>query len=148
VLVGWGGSSGIGSDVMRIGWRWGAPRRLLSFDLGGTATLPPAAPRDLRVHALDDPKLAIKPADVQAGRALYMNCVLCHGRDLNGAGAPAPDLRESQIALDRASLWSVLHDGTLIQLGMPRFETMSRTQADQLYAYIRAGARDALKAGQ
>jgi quinohemoprotein ethanol dehydrogenase len=148
VQVGWGGSSAIGSDVMRIGWRWGAPRRLLSFALGGTAALPPAAPRDLSVHALDDPKLEIKPADVRAGRELYMNCVLCHGRDLNGAGAPAPDLRESAIALDRESFWSVLHDGTLIRQGMPRFDAMGRAQADQLYAYVRAGARDALKTGR
>jgi hypothetical protein len=29
---------------------------------------------------------------------------------------------------------------------MPRFENLTRTQVDQLYAYIRAGARAALKA--
>jgi quinohemoprotein ethanol dehydrogenase len=145
VLVGWGGSSAIGSDVMDVGWKWGAPRRLLTFATGGSATLPPAAAPDRTVHALDDPKLQLKPADVAAGRQLYMQCIVCHGRDLVAAGAPAPDLRESAIALDRDSLWGVLHDGALMQRGMPRFETLTREQADQLYAYIRSGARDALK---
>jgi quinohemoprotein ethanol dehydrogenase len=146
VLVGYGGAAGIGSDVMSIGWKWGAPRRLLSFAIDGSAKLPPSPPRDQTVHALDDPKLQLSPADVAAGRQLYMNCVLCHGRDLVASGGPAPDLRESGLALDRDSLWSVLHDGALIQQGMPRFENLTRTQVDQLYAYIRAGARAALKA--
>jgi quinohemoprotein ethanol dehydrogenase len=145
VLVGYGGAASIGSDVMNIGWKWGAPRRLLTFALGGTAALPPSAPRDIAVHALDDPGLELSPADVAAGGRLFMQCILCHGRDAVSAGAPAPDLRESQIALHADSLWTVLHDGALLQQGMPRFETLSRAEVDQIYAYIRARARAALK---
>jgi quinohemoprotein ethanol dehydrogenase len=145
VLVGWGGSSAIGNDVMNIGWKWGAPRRLLAFAIGGNATLPPSPPRDMTVHPVDDPKVQLDPADVAAGKQLYMNCILCHGRELTGAGAPAPDLRESRIALDRNALWNVVHDGGLMNQGMPRFETMTRRQVGQLYAYIRAGARKALQ---
>jgi quinohemoprotein ethanol dehydrogenase len=145
VLVGWGGSAAIGSDVMNIGWKWGAPRRLLAFAIGGTATLPRSPPRDMSVHPVDDPRVRLDPADVAAGKQLYMNCILCHGRELGGAGAPAPDLRESTIALDRDGLWSVLHDGALMEQGMPRFETLSRAQISQLYAYIRSGARAALQ---
>ena len=95
----------------------------------------------MTVKALDDPKLQFNPTDVAAGHALYMACSLCHGRDLVSAGAPGPDLRESRIALDPESLWSVVHDGALIQNGMPRYEFLTREQVMQLYAYIRAGAR-------
>jgi quinohemoprotein ethanol dehydrogenase len=87
----------------------------------------------------------LDPADVEAGKKLYMNCILCHGRELVGAGAPGPDLRESRLAVDRNAFWSVVHDGALMKQGMPRFETLTREQVDQLYSYIRAGAREALR---
>lgn len=144
VLVGYGGSASVGSDVMNVGWKWGAPRRLLSFALDGTAILPPSLPPDRTVHVVDDPKIQLRETDVDAGKALYLNCFVCHGRDAVSAGAPAPDLRESQITLDRRSFWTVVHDGALIQQGMPRFDTLSREQVDDLYAYIRSRARAAL----
>ncbi len=145
VLVGFGGAASIGSDVLNVGWKWGAqPRRLLTFALDGKAVLPASPLRDMSVHALDDPKLALNPADVAAGHMLFMQCALCHGRDAVSAGAPAPDLRESHIALDPQSLWKVLHDGILLQSGMPRFETLSRKEEQEIYAYIRARARAAL----
>jgi quinohemoprotein ethanol dehydrogenase len=144
VLVGWGGASGIGNDVMNVGWKWGAPRRLLAFAIGGTVTLPPSPSRTLAVHPVDDPNVQLELADVEAGKQLYMNCILCHGRELVGAGAPAPDLRESRVALDPNALWKVVHEGALMNQGMPRFETLTRAQVDQLYTYIRSSARKAL----
>jgi quinohemoprotein ethanol dehydrogenase len=144
VLVGYGGAASIGSDTMNVGWKWRAPRRLLAFTLDGSAQLPPSTGRDTRVNPLDDPTIVIRDADVSAGKALYMNCVLCHGRELSSAGAPAPDLRESAIAIDREAFWKVVHDGTLMAQGMPQFEDLTREQVDELYAYIRAGARAAL----
>ena len=77
---------------------------------------------------------------------LFMACAVCHGRDLVSAGAPAPDLRESRLALDPEAFWTVVHDGALLERGMPRFETFTREQVMQIYAYIRAGAREVLKA--
>jgi quinohemoprotein ethanol dehydrogenase len=61
------------------------------------------------------------------------------------AGAPAPDLRESAIALDPRSFRAVVHDGALLQRGMPRFEMFSNAQVDELYAYIRSRARVAFE---
>jgi len=145
VLVGYGGAASIGSDTMNVGWKWGAPRRLVAFALDETARLPRSTPRDPRVHPLDDPGIVIRAADVAAGKALYMRCVLCHGRELSSAGAPAPDLRESAVAIDREAFWKVVHDGALMPRGMPRFEDLTREQVDGLYAYVRAGAREALK---
>jgi quinohemoprotein ethanol dehydrogenase len=143
ILVGWGASAAIGSDVMDVGWKWGAPRRLLTFALGGTATLPPSAPKDMRVHVHEVQNESFSAPDVAAGKELSMQCIVCHGRELSAAGGPAPDLRESMIPIDREAFWHVVHDGALISQGMPRFDEMTRQQAAQLQAYIRTVANAA-----
>ncbi len=145
VLVGYGGSAAIGSDVMDVGWKWGAPRRLLSFAIDGKGALPASRARDMTVHALDDPGLQLSETDIQAGKTIYLHCMVCHGRDAVSAGAPAPDLRESAVALDPRSFRAVVHDGALLQRGMPQFEMFGNTQVNQLYAYIRSRARVALE---
>jgi quinohemoprotein ethanol dehydrogenase len=149
VLVGYGGSNSIG-DLMNAGWRWNAqPRRLLVFALDGKAKLPPSAPPDRKAHPIDDPSVKVDPADVAPGQVLFtMNCAACHGLNAASAGAPAPDLRESPVALDRASLWSVVHEGALLPGGMPRFDKLDEGQVRQIHAYIRAKAREALGAAQ
>lgn len=147
VLVGYGGSAAIWGSLMNVGWKYGAqPRRLLTFALDGKATLPPSPPPDTTVHAVDDPSLKINPADVAAGKAMFMPCAVCHGRNLVATGGPGPDLRESKIALNPDSLWAVVHDGTLIQRGMPAFPMFTRDQVMKLYAFIRDGARKAIEA--
>ena len=131
---------------MHMGWKYGAqPRRLLTFALDGKATFAPTPPPDMKVHAVDDASIRISDADVAAGRALANSvCVACHGLNLGATGSPAPDLRESRIALYQESLWTVLHEGTLLPQGMPRFETLTPEQVRQIHAYIRAGAREVL----
>ena len=97
---------------------------------------------------MDDASIKIDEADVGPGQILFtMNCAACHGLNVVSAGAPAPDLRESALALHRESLWSVVHDGILLERGMPRFDKLDATQLQQIHAYIRARARDALGAG-
>jgi quinohemoprotein ethanol dehydrogenase len=145
ILVGYGGASAIWGSLMDPGWKFGvSPRRLLTFAIGGTAKLPPSPPPDKTVHARDDPKFQIKASDVDIGHDLFRACAPCHGLNLVSGGAPAPDLRESAVALDPQALYSIVHDGTLIQQGMPRFEDLTREQVLQIYDYIRAGARNAL----
>jgi quinohemoprotein ethanol dehydrogenase len=142
VLVGYGGAAAVGGNPM--GWKYNAqPRRLLTFALDGKAALPPTAPADRKVAAVDDPAIQISEADVKAGEGMFMACALCHGRDAVGAGT-APDLRESAVPLDAAAFRSVVHDGALRQNGMPSFETLSDEQLRQIRAYIRAKAREAL----
>ncbi len=147
VLVGYGASAAIYGEVMNVGWKYTGPRRLLTFAIDGKATLPPAPPRDLTVHPVDNPAFKIDPADVAAGHDLIMACAPCHGRNLVSAGGPAPDLRESQIALDPDSFSSVVHDGALMQNGMPRFP-FTKPQLTQIYAYIRSRARETLATQQ
>jgi quinohemoprotein ethanol dehydrogenase len=131
---------------MNVGWKYGAqPRRLLTFALDGQAVLPPSPPPDMAVHAVDDPALTLDPAQVQAGRVLSVNCMVCHGPSFRGVGAPGPDLRESKLALNRDAFYAVVHDGALQSHGMPKFDNLSRAEIDQLYAFLRSTARAALK---
>ena len=83
---------------------------------------------ELSVKALDDPSLQLNQADVEAGHALFMQCAICHGLNLNSTGSPGPDLRESAIALRLDTLSALLQQGTLLSGGMPRFETLNQEQ--------------------
>jgi quinohemoprotein ethanol dehydrogenase len=146
VLVGYGASAAIGGKPMQAGWKYGAqPRRLLTLTLDGKAALPPTAATEMSVKALDNPSIQLDPVQVGTGQMIYnLACAVCHGLNLNATGGPGPDLRESAIALTQDGLWSVVHEGSLISRGMPRFEALQREQLGQIYAYIRAGARQAL----
>ncbi len=145
ILVGYGGPTGALSPWLDAGWKYNtAPRRLLTFAIGGTAQLPKSPGRDFKVHALDDPDAVLDPASVAAGQKLGMMCAMCHGMNMRSSGAPAPDLRELQVALSEEALWSVVHDGALAQRGMPAFPTLTRSQVRNLQDYIRATARQAL----
>lgn len=144
VLVGYGGQTGAWGSKMNVGWKWGQPRYLLAYALDGKAPPPPMPNRTLAVHALDDPKYQPDPKRVAMGGGLYIMCGACHGLNLISSGAPAPDLRESYIALNPDAFYKTVHDGMLIQAGMPAFGFLSKDQIDALYAYIRAGARASL----
>jgi quinohemoprotein ethanol dehydrogenase len=147
VLVGYGASNTLG-DIMNVGWKYGAqPRRLLTFCLDGNTALPPSSPPDTAVYPVDNASVKIDATDVISGQVLFAgNCAGCHGANVISAGAPAPDLRESPVAVDRNSLWSVVHDGTLLKRGMPRFDTVDEAQVGQIQAYILSRAREALAA--
>src|SRR3546814_19269092 len=72
VLVGYGGSAAVTSDMLNVGWKFNAqPRRLLTFELGGKVRLDPSPPRELTVHALDGPSIEIDEADSATGRDGY-----------------------------------------------------------------------------
>lgn len=145
VLVGYGGTTAAMSEFLNVGWKYGAqPRRLLTFTIGGNKVLPPSPGPDKKVYALDDPTLKLDEKEVLAGKSMSIMCGACHGMHFVGAGSPAPDLRESQIAMTEDGLWSVLHDGALEERGMPAMPHLTREQVHLLYTYLRATAREAL----
>ncbi len=147
ILVGWGGSAAAGSDVMNVGWKFGAnPRRLLVFALNGKARLPPGPKPDLTVYALDDPAVRIDPVAAKTGHELFLACALCHGRHARSAGSPGPDLRELALALDPQAFLQVVKGGTLLEKGMPRYDQLSEEQAMQIWHYVRQEARAVVKA--
>ncbi len=144
ILVGWGGTSAAMSEYLDVGWKYGKQtRRILTFALAGEAKLPPSEPRDMKVYALDDPELAIDEADVLAGKGLSIACMSCHGAGFKGAGAPAPDLRESAISLRLDTFTQMLREGRM-EKGMPQYQWLTDDQIRQLHAYIRARAREVL----
>lgn len=147
LLVGFGGATQMQNSFMKGGWKYNAqPRRLLTFKLGGTAKLPATAPRDTSVHALDDPKLVIDQAAASRGAGLFLakTCVSCHGIDLKSMGSPAPDLRESGIALDRDAFAEFLRSGAMAGYGMPAFPDLTDGELNDMFMYIRSGARNAI----
>ena len=143
VLAGYGGQAAIWGEAMKVGWKYSGPRRLLTFALDGKAVLPASPPRDMSVHALDDPSIKLNPADVAAGYDMILACAACHGRNLVATGGPAPDLRESAIALNPDTFYKVVHDGALMSRGMPSYP-FARPQIMQLWSYVRSRARETI----
>jgi len=147
ILVGYGGSAGVGGKLFNYGWRYGEqPRRLLVFALGATKSLPPTAPPRFTVNAVDDPGLLIDAAAAQNGAVPFnMSCALCHGIEIEGTGPDAPDLRESAAALNFETFRSILHDGTLAPGGMPRYSDLTEEEIRSIYMYIRQRTRETLQ---
>jgi mono/diheme cytochrome c family protein len=139
--------TGSSADVYAVDAANGKALWLLRFALDAHGTLPSSPPRDLTVTALDDPTLQIDPLRAKSGLAIYQgNCAYCHGRFLVSPGGPAPDLRESPIALNWSSFLTVVKDGALLEELMPGFRELSEQQLSDLYLYIRSGSRQILQA--
>jgi quinohemoprotein ethanol dehydrogenase len=73
-----------------------------------------------------------------------MACAACHGKQTVSAGGPAPDLRESPIPLDADAFYQVVHEGALMEHGMPRFLFFDRPKIEAIRQYIRSEARRTL----
>ncbi|HWY24241.1 MAG TPA: PQQ-binding-like beta-propeller repeat protein, partial [Nevskia sp.] len=140
ILAGWaGGQMLLGSLSAQHGWVGrDHPRRLLTYVLDGSATLPPSPPPSQPVP-IDDASFKLDPAMAAQGRQLYQRCLICHGTAVV-AGGFAPDLRASQIPLNEAAFAAVLHGG-LQARGMPPFPELSDEQLNDLRHYIRQQAR-------
>jgi quinohemoprotein ethanol dehydrogenase len=146
ILVGYGGAAGLGGKFFDYGWRFGEQsRRLLTFSLGGHATLPAGKPPRFTLSPVDDPKIAVDRSLATRGAAVYNDnyCFLCHGANLENSGSIAPDLRESHLALSWPAFRTVVNEGTLSAAGMPKFDELSEQDTRALYVYIRQGAREA-----
>jgi quinohemoprotein ethanol dehydrogenase len=144
VLAGYGGSAAAQADVMNVGWKYSGPRRILSFAVNGNVTLPPSEGPTLKVNIQDNPAEVLDPQQVAMGGAIFIACAACHGRNAVGVGGPAPDLRESSIPLNPDAFWTVVHDGPLMERGMPRIAMFGKPQVEAIRQYIRSRARAGL----
>lgn len=95
----------------------------------------------MKVNFQDNPAEVIDPQQAAIGKAMSIACAACHGRNLISAGGPAPDLRESAVPLNPDAFYSVVHDGALIQHGMPAFAIFGKPQIEALRQYVRATTR-------
>ncbi len=140
ILAGWaGGQMLLGSLSAQHGWVGrDHPRRLLTYVLGGTATLP-ASPPPSQPHPVDDATFKVEPLLAARGEHLYERCLICHGAGAV-AGGFAPDLRASALPLNADAFAAVLKGG-LESRGMPAFPELSAGDQAALRHYIRARAR-------
>ncbi|WP_439533878.1 PQQ-dependent dehydrogenase, methanol/ethanol family [Polymorphobacter sp.] len=116
------------------------PRRVLTFKLGGKATLPKTEPY-VRT-AFEDQDYKADAAAEARGMAHYNDyCLVCHGFQVVGGGV-APDLRTSSLVLEEESFAPVVNKGLLVPHGMPRFEELDRKARDDIRTYIRARAAE------
>jgi quinohemoprotein ethanol dehydrogenase len=129
-----------GSDIER----WGLDprsqaRRVLTFVLGGKATLPP---RPVAPPPPADPSFKVDQARFMPGAAAFnVHCADCHGSLAVGA-TQAPDLRRSAVPQDRETFVQIVRGGALRAQGMPRFGELDDRTLDDIRYYIRARAAE------
>ena len=117
VMAGWGGA--FPKKHVSYG-------RLLTFAIGGTATLP-SKPRPRTFTAIPNNATA---QQIASGTKLFATyCARCHGD-----ATLLPDLRRSTPAVLNG-LDKIL-DGALAERGMPRFAEFDRTMIAELRAYL------------
>jgi quinohemoprotein ethanol dehydrogenase len=132
----------LGGPLAKYGISYrGQARRVLTFALGGTATVPKAKPYVPEFVA--DPTYKPDPAAVARASAIYYNrCGTCHGVDMVAAGI-APDLRTSPAILSKEAITGIVHEGALVENGMPKFAELTEQQREDIRQLLRAAAHDA-----
>jgi quinohemoprotein ethanol dehydrogenase len=112
-------------------------RRVLTFAIGGKATLPPRAKAP---QPFADPGFKEDQARFMPGAmAFTRHCGDCHG-SLAVGSTQGPDLRRSPIPLDRPTFVQIVRGGALQAQGMPRFAELNDQTLDDIRYYIRAQA--------
>jgi quinohemoprotein ethanol dehydrogenase len=134
-----GSLAGEGLAKFHIDYRTQA-RRVLTFAIGGTETLPPKKPDTLQ--PAEDPDYKVNEAEAQHGTIIFhRHCMQCHGVNAVAAGA-GPDLRTSTIPQDSETFKSIVQGGALLPNGMPKFKIVTDADADALRQYIRSRAQE------
>jgi quinohemoprotein ethanol dehydrogenase len=116
-------------------------RRVLTFALNGTASLPKTAaeseswPRDS----------TFRPDAAAAARGageFALRCMACHGFGaISGGGAP--DLRRSTVPLSDEAFAQVVRAGPLVSAGMPAWSELTDQELADIRQYIRTEAHNA-----
>jgi quinohemoprotein ethanol dehydrogenase len=138
-MVGWGGSFPNITGPLSLGARVKPEARVVTFKLGGQATLPPA-----RQAALALPPLEAVKADtsqLQIGRSLFNGlCANCHG--LNAvSGGVVPDLR--YMTAKKHEQYIAVVSGSRQNRGMPNFASVLKPEDMELIRqYIIKRAHD------
>ena len=134
VVGGWGASLGAFTEDPAKDPDKEAIGRVLTYRLGGTATLPPA--KVLQRPIPDVAAVNVSPDVIQHGKGVYLQrCSWCHGFEALGTGS-YPDLRYANAATH--SIWNaIVLDGAYIEKGMPAFgEYITAEDAQAIRAYI------------
>lgn len=141
VMAGWGGSDGLLNDPFVAKSGYG---RILTFAVGGTATLNAAAFGHTEPPA-PAVTLDVSPKVIHEGGLLFnAECATCHG--LNAVAGPLPDLRYASKAV-HDQFEAIVLGGARAPLGMPSFQKiLNESQVQSIHAYIVSRARESAKA--
>jgi quinohemoprotein ethanol dehydrogenase len=139
VMSGWGGPMVLNNRPNGKG-NVGSGR-LLTFKLGGTATIPPYQ-REVAPVPTPTFQLTASPEDVERGRILYGSyCARCHGGNVV-SGGETPDLRYLD-ATTHAMFEDIVRGGMRRANGMPSFAAdITSAQARQIQSFILTRARE------
>ena len=142
VLAGWGGPEVLGNRATGKGKV--APGKLLSFSLGGTATLPPYQHVSQPVP-MPTFHLTASHSEIEKGRVLYATfCARCHGAEVVSSGL-TPDLRYSATGIHE-KFEEIVRGGALREVGMPAFsEDLTSAQVRLIHAYVLDRARQSAR---
>jgi quinohemoprotein ethanol dehydrogenase len=148
VMAGWGGAfplaygeAGARAGVTSVG-------RVLTFALGGRATLPPSEPIDTSPPPPPPIQIDVNAQERKRGGLLYHEwCAVCHG--LKGiAGGVVPDLRRAT-AETHAGFAEIVIGGVRQEQGMPSFaDVLSTDDVRLIQAYVVHRAREAQPSAQ
>ncbi len=149
VIAGFGSSAaGLGPLQEHLGWDYRTqPRRVLTFVLGGTQTLPAAPARTTPAYPVDT-GFRDEPGRAKRGALLYSSaCLTCHGANAIALGS-APDLRRSDAIVDPAVFADIVGKGALVGLGMPKFDNLSVEEREDLRFFLRSRAQESAGKGR
>ncbi len=142
------GAGGQGAGMQTLGNQdidtdYHLPRRVLTFVLGGTDSLPKL--ERIAPTPPTDPDFKPDLAKAQAGAMLFgtRSCMVCHGWNAVAGGA-APDLRLSPVIVDAATFRTIVKGGGLQMNGMPKFPDFTDTDLETLRFFLRTRAHSFL----
>jgi len=134
ILAGWGGAAPLFAGEIVTQAAKGGLNSILTFKLGGGATLPPL----LTVkRPLNPPALTASKEALEQGGALYRSyCTRCHGH-ATVAGGVVTDLRYSAMLGSPEAHRAVVLDGVLMRNGMISFsDFLKPDDVEAIRAYV------------
>ncbi len=139
VMAGWGGAFPLASGLPPDQGIRTKKGRILTYKLGGNATLPPP---EAQPAVPEPPPITASADEVARGNKLFHeNCAVCHGAGAVSTGV-LPDLRHSSEATHK--IWNaIVLDGAYTGKGMVSFKhSLNETDAAAIQAYVIKRAHD------
>jgi quinohemoprotein ethanol dehydrogenase len=133
VAAGWGGAFPLALGGLSEPAKVKPEARVLTYKIGGTATLPPAKNEPKKQPP--QPKVTADEATIALGRDLYNgHCGMCHGPSAI-SGTVLPDLR--YLTPEKHEMFMGIVAGAFRDKGMPSFlGTLSTEQIEAVHQYV------------
>jgi quinohemoprotein ethanol dehydrogenase len=136
VMAGYGGAGAVtaGDPRTMASAKYFNEGHVLAFKLGGKATMPRIAERNLDIP--EPPAITATSAEIENGKSMYAStCMVCHG-PLVISGGVVPDLR--RLPAEKHALFKqIVYDGIIHGAGMPRMgDLVSEQDVHDIQAYI------------